>query len=170
MRTITRRILAAAKIDPLTIDLHDGTQITTTDLHAYRGDFFRENADFYFGHICGMKEGEICYLLGDSAPTTLDRHYLDYTYDLMQYRMMIAMRRWLCRYDDRIGLPSAEPSAVGIKPLTGDVRLISDGRHPVTAQILLPDGGAAGCGITVRAPHGIRWSCTVGKEQKNDDR
>ena len=170
MRTITKHLLKAARIDPLVVTLHDGDESTQTDLHTYRGDFFRENADFYYGRVCGMKDGEICYLLGERAPTTFDAHYLDYSYALMQYRMMVQMRRWLGRHRELIGIPVTAVSEVGIKDLTGEVQIISNGQDVCTAQILFPDGCPVGGLVSVSAENGINWTCMVKQsEEANDD-
>ena len=64
------------------------------DLAQYHGDFFRANADFWFGYECKLTNDEIRYLLGNYPASTVGRHYRDFRNDDTQYLLYCKMNRW----------------------------------------------------------------------------
>lgn len=87
-----------------------------------------------------MPDGEACYLIGMTRPTTFERNYLDYSNDFIQYRMMQEMRRGLACYDSLIGLPHNKHLRIGYFPIHEHQDIASDGHHVSTSNILFPNG------------------------------
>lgn len=69
-------------------------EIKEIDLASYSGDFFRTNADFWFGQI-GLTEDELKYLLGLYPLTTSGRKYCDFAAPETQYLMYRKLCRWM---------------------------------------------------------------------------
>lgn len=159
MNKYMNRVLKIAGIDPKVVTLHSGNETKEMDLNAYEGDFFRENAYYHFRQICSMKEGESCYVIGKTGPTTFDRNYLDYANDMIQHRMAAKMKRWLCKYDELIGIEHPD-TQIGFTPLKENMELKPDGKHSCYAVMLFEKGCAAGEMLLISSTYGISYNIT----------
>lgn len=164
MNNLCKKILNVAGIAPEVITLHDGDTKTDMDLSSYKADFFKSNAYHYFRCICNIPDGEACYLIGATRPTTFERNYLDYANDFIQYRMMQEMRRGLACYDSLMGLPHNKHLRIGNSPIHEHQDIASDGHHVSTSNILFPNGCKAGTTLSINALHGLHWNCSFEKE------
>lgn len=73
----------------------EGSKSKATDLNKYYGDLLRSNFRYRAFETCGLKTGELCYILGTQAPDTFSKHYCDYSHDLSILNMIKKMDRWV---------------------------------------------------------------------------
>ena len=162
-----RRELDALEIPELSLILHDERDCQTLDLNNdYRGDLLRENARHRLCYTAEMKAGELAYLFGVQRPTTFDRNYLDYLYDLMQWKMACKMRRWTSRY---AGILFGGGSPVGGREIvSGESLHISAGDGVKEVLVIISsnrDVDLSRVSIAAAARHGTEWTVTGGRKQ-----
>lgn len=163
-----RRELDALEIPELSLILHDERDAQTLDLNNdYRGDFLRENARHRLCFTAEMKAGELAYLFGVQRPTTFDRNYLDYLYDLMQWKMACKIRRWTSRY---AGVLFGGGSPAGGREIVSEGSLhISAGDGVKEVQVIISkndcDVDSSRVSIAAAARHGTEWTFTGGRKQ-----
>ena len=129
-------------------------------------DLLRENARHRLCYTAEMKAGELAYLFGVQRPTTFDRNYLDYLYDLMQWKMACKMRRWTSRY---AGILFGGGSPVGGREIvSGESLHISAGDGVKEVLVIISsnrDVDLSRVSIAAAARHGTEWTVTGGRKQ-----
>lgn len=76
------------------ITMPDESGDKQTNLSQYNGDIFASNFKYRARHSCALTNGELNYVLGIEPPTTFDRHYCDYSNDLVQMSIAKKLNRW----------------------------------------------------------------------------
>ena len=88
-------LIEQANIPPQILYLPDSTRNDReTNLNDYHGDIFTTNFKYRALHTCFLTHGELNFIQGLEPPTTYDRHYCDYSADIIQYAIAHKLRRW----------------------------------------------------------------------------
>jgi integrase len=86
-------VLEQAQIPSNIIRLLDGEDSFIEDLNACRNDIYYSNFLHYANRLCGLNEGEVCFLVGRKGHTTFSDHYVDYRNEYIQLDMAIRLER-----------------------------------------------------------------------------
>ncbi len=92
-RKMSAIAMAKAEIPSDVITLLDGEAAFQEDLNACRNDLFYSNFLHYLRTVCGLSEGQICYIVGRKAPNCFSEHYVDFRNDFIQLAMVQRMDR-----------------------------------------------------------------------------
>lgn len=92
--------LQKAEIPKDIVTLHDKGSVYETDLNEYGGELLRTTYQYYANHLCGLNNGELCYVAGRKAPDVFSDNYCEYSDDEMQAQMICKLNRWTATYRD----------------------------------------------------------------------
>lgn len=98
LRSTARTALSVAKIQEELVSISDHGNTTEVDLNKFSGDRFSAHFRSRAYHICGLSEGELCYICGIKATATVDENYADFSINLIQHKMVRALDKWTSVY------------------------------------------------------------------------
>ena len=83
-RKVSVEALKKAEIPAKVIDLLDGEASFSEDLNTTRNDLFYSSFVHHANNICGISEGQLCYIVGRKGHNCFAEHYVDYRNDFVQ--------------------------------------------------------------------------------------
>lgn len=83
-RKVSVEALEKAEIPAKVIDLLDGEASFSEDLNTTRNDLFYSSFVHHANSICGISEGQLCYIVGRKGHNCFAEHYVDYRNDFVQ--------------------------------------------------------------------------------------
>lgn len=162
-RKVSVEAMQKAEIGQKVITLLEGEDAFQEDLNARRNDLYYSNFVHYANTLCGLEDGQVCYLVGRKGPDTYSEHYVDYRNDFIQMDMAQRLDRlWPMVLDDETSQVSYEERVQCEKVETTTVDPSGNGLKTINMLIETISGCEEGdITIRVESTHGVQGSLTV---------
>ena len=92
-KRLGKKMIEQLNIKNVVLDLPSEDGGKETDLTSYHGDIFNTNFRYDLRYLCHIPQSEERYLMGLQQTDTYSKHYLDFTNDALQQRIITKLNR-----------------------------------------------------------------------------